>query len=198
MAVSINLLPDVRQARIRDAERRQLLSIVLVGTLVLCGLVAGGLFAVTTAQQSQIKGLSASITDKKAQLTKDPDLIKILTAQQQVSSLDRLLTNKRYVTKVFNILTEISPTAKELMLTNLEIDDKNLMKVTVTGRDFLVADRFVKALVASNVKIGSKAAEGNLPDFTNVQLSTVATDTGSRTIFSITMQLADGVYDAKR
>ena len=198
MAVRINLVPDVRQAKIRTAQRRQMLTTVLIGVLVLCGLVAGGLFAVTTAQESQIKTLSGSISDKQAKLANESDLNKVLTTQQQIATLDGLLTSKRYMTKVLTIIQELSPSSKEISLQSMALDDTNQIKLTVKGRDFFVANRLVKALQASNTKVGSKADAKNAPDFTNVTMSEITSDSSSQTSFNITMQLADGVYDAKR
>jgi Tfp pilus assembly protein PilN len=198
MPVMINLLPDIRQQKLRDAEKRQLLGLVMTTVLIVCGVLVGGMFVITAAQSARITSLTKSIAQKQSQISNDTDLPKVLTAQQQIVQLGALLKRKVYVSKLFAVLSEVSPSPKELAVSSMTSDDTGLLTAKVTAKSFYTATRAVAALAASNISVGSKAQSTNTPDFSNISLSAVDSDTSGIVSFTVTMQPGTGVTNAQR
>src|SRR4249919_3959872 len=87
MSILINLLPDLRQAKLKERRRRQLVSGISVLVWSICGGVVLLLVIFSTGQKVMIHNLDNSIEQKKNELTAMTDLPEALTAADHLNSL---------------------------------------------------------------------------------------------------------------
>ncbi len=172
MSILINLLPDIRQAKLREHRRRQLVSGVSVLVWVICGSVVALMAVYSTGQKVVIDNYTRSIADNKVKLQAVPGLVDALTAQEHLAELPTLYDNRVYMTKFFRAYSEVNPTA--IGLTSMAIDAQNAMTINGTGDSYAAVAKLARALQASNVKIGTGAAEANTPYFSGVIITNVA------------------------
>lgn len=196
MTALINLLPDVRQAKLKDERRRRLTT----GISATIGVVSIGVIAVLflfiQGQFLKIKSLTAEISDHQAAISQIPDLEDILTTQQHLDSLPSLYSQRVYLTKFYTLLGTISP--KDLALQSIALDGKNSLKFSVRARNYFIAAKFAKALEASNVTLGFGAKESNNAHFTNVQLEAVSAEIDGKVTFAITATMGTEVTNGQK
>lgn len=189
MSVLINLLPDTRQAKLRERRRRQLVT----GIAVVVWIVAGGVVALLSlyvaGQKLAISNANKQIADKKQQLENVPGLMDALTAQQHLTSLPDLYRQRVYLTKFFAAYSEANP--QDVALASMTLDATNQLVASGTAKSYLAAAKLARALEAEHVTIGKGAAAGNEPYFTNVALQTV-TRANNQVSFTINMTVGAG------
>lgn len=190
MSILVNLLPDTRQAKLRERRRRQLVGGVSVLVWVICGGVVALMSIYEVGQKVAIAALSNSINDNTTKLKAVPDLLEALTAQQHSASLATLYGKRVYMTKFFQAYTEQNP--GDVVLASLSIDNQNTLVATGTGKTYAAVAKLARTLEAANVKVGTNAAPGNTPYFTNVTLSGV-TASSQGVAFTINATIDPGV-----
>lgn len=189
MSTKINLLPDVRQAKIQDKSRRRLAVAVMAGSvMVLIGALLLG-FLTEQAQRLTINSLTNSIKDKKTQINNTPDIKTMLSLQARLAALPKLYSDRVLMTKLNKVLSALEPS--DTAFTDLSIDNNHQLTFNATGKTYLTAARIAKALEASNVSVGDGAAATNEPYFSDVQLSAVTSDSGTTT-YSVTATVNQG------
>lgn len=196
MSVAINLLPDIRQAKLREQRRRRMA--LSVGTII-CTACIGGLVVLllaTQAQKLRINQLTGQIKRDQAEINKTENLSEMLTTQQNLASLPALYNQRRFLTKLFTVLQGISP--KELGLTSLDMEDINTMKIGGRAQSYATVTKLVRALEASNVTVGENSSENNRAHFSNITISNVGAEGDGKVTFTLTAKLSEGVTDASR
>ena len=191
MAITINLLPDLHQAKLKAKRYRQL---AVGSSIVVCSASLGivlVLFIAVQAQNVQMDRLKNSIQEKEAIWVGTPNLQKILTTQQNLVFLPQLYKERAYMTKFLNLLGSVSP--KDIALQSLDLDSANTLKVIGRSRNYAAATKFAKALEASNVTLGPGAGRDNLPNFSNINLGALATATDGKVDFTLSASLSPGV-----
>jgi Tfp pilus assembly protein PilN len=172
VSILINLLPDTRQAKLREKRRRQMVG----GVSVLVWIVCGGIVALMTiyelGQTALIAGHTKSINDNKTKLQAVPGLMDALTAQQHLASLPGLYDKRAYMTKFLQAYTDVNPT--DVTLSSMALDGQNALVVRGSAKTYASVAKLARALEAANVKIGPNAAEGNTPYFASVAIADVA------------------------
>jgi len=191
MSILVNLLPDLRQAKLREHRRRQLASGIAVMIWVVCGIVLVLLTVIMTGQTVAINLVTNDIQSKTDQLKQVSWLTDALTAKQHLAALSGLYGQRVYMTKFFNAYQQADPAS--ITIGSLQIDVGNVM--TVSGKAKTMADvaKLDRALEASNVKVGTGAAASNSPYFTDVSISSVG---GAPVAFTIKATLSGGVTQA--
>jgi Tfp pilus assembly protein PilN len=193
VSILINLLPDTRQAKLKERHRRQLVG----GVSVLVWAVCGGIVALMTiyqlGQAAVIAGHTKSIKENTKELEAIPNLLDALTAQQHSASLPSLYAKRVYMTKFFDAYTEANPS--EVRLNSLGIDTANTLIVNGVGRSYAAVAKLARTLEASNVKVGPNAASTNPPYFTSVTITSVASS-NQGVSFTINAAIDPGVTSA--
>lgn len=195
MSILINLLPDLRQAKLREHRRRQLVAGVSVMIWVVCGgaLVLMSLYV--AGQKVIISNYTNSINNEKRQLQAVPNLLDAYTAQQHLAALPGLYAQRVYVTKFFDAYSQADP--QDVTLNSLTVDSSNNLSVVGSGKTYASVAKLARALAASNVTVGTGAQAANTPYFTNVQIASVknaGTGAGVNAVqFSISATLQSGV-----
>ena len=194
MSALINLLPDTRQAKLREKRRRQMMTGAAVVTWAVCGVIVLGLSLATAAEKVLISQATNSAEGKITALKEVPGLIDALTAQQHAASLPGLYTQRVYMTKFFKALSESDPS--DITLSSLTIDEANQLNVTGGARAYASVAKLARALTQSNVTIGSNAAPTNAPYFTDVNITEVSKTATQGVSFTIQATLQPGVTNA--
>ena len=194
MSALINLLPDTRQAKLREKRRRQIMTGASVVTWAVCGVIILGLSLATAAEKVLISQATKSADDKIQALNEIPGLIDALTAQQHSASLPGLYSQRVYMTKFFKALSESDPS--DITLSSLTVDELNQLNVTGGARSYASVAKLARALALSNVTIGTGASPTNTPYFTNVNITEVSKASTQGVGFTIQAALQPGVTNA--
>lgn len=121
MMIQFNLLPDVKIEYLKTRRTKRL---VLLGASTVTGIALAimiGLFIGTNfIQRNHLNNLRSDIDDKSRQLQEEKDLNKILTVQQQLSSLTALHENKPAAERLGQYMSQITP--NDVSISNLEVD----------------------------------------------------------------------------
>jgi Tfp pilus assembly protein PilN len=189
VSILVNLLPDFRQAKLKERRRRQLVTGVAVVTWAVCGGIILLLTIYVTGQKVAIGVLSNSIKEKTKQLQNISGLTDALTAQQHLAALPGLYEKRVYMTKFFEAYSAADPA--EITLGSMTIDAQNAMIISGTGRSFAAVAKLDRALEASNVKVGKDSSASNEPYFSDVSIASVDNSSG-KVNFTIHANLASG------
>lgn len=190
MSAMINLLPDIRQAKLREKRRRQVMSGSAVAAWVVCGVIILGLSLATAAEKVLIAKANSDATKNKETLRNVPGIVEALTAQQHLAALPGLYSQRVYMTKFFTALSQSDPS--DITLSSLNIDGLNQLTVTGGARAYSSVAKLARALSASNLTIGTAASPTNLPYFTDVNITEVSKTTALGVSFTIQATMQPG------
>ena len=123
MAREINLVPDIKNDMIKALKLRNLiffLSIIVaaisIGATAITALIAGG-------QQLAIDSKKGTIDTLSTKLNSYSDLKDFLTIRDQLGDINELTSNKKVLSRTFNILSALIPTgADTIKISELNVD----------------------------------------------------------------------------
>jgi hypothetical protein len=165
--IQFNLLPDVKieYLKARRTKRFVMLAsaiITSIGLTVLVVLFVG----VNVVQKNHLNNLKTDIEAASKQLREEPDLSKILTVQQQLTSLDGLHQDKPAAERLGTYLSQITPS--DVTISNFEVDfDANSMTFDGSAPSLKAVNQFVDTLKFTTYE----TVEGSGKAFTSVVLS---------------------------
>lgn len=157
MAREINLVPDIKEEMIRALKLRNLIFFVCivvasasVAVTVLFGIIAGG-------QQLAIDSKKATLEELSNKINSYSDLNDFLTVKSQLQQLSTLSSNKKVLSRTFNILSALLPTgADTITVSELNVNlDEERPTISFDGQanagqepyiDFNVLDAFKKSM----------------------------------------------------
>jgi hypothetical protein len=172
--IQFNLLPDVKQEFIK--ARRAKRSVGVIATLSAVGALALLLIMVAlvhVAQKKHLSDLNKDIDKYSHQLSEVPDLNKILTIQNQLSSLPALHEEKPTVSRLFGYMTQVTPT--DVSLDQVRIDfEAGGVTVLGTADRLETINKFVDTLKFTKFKVDEGEADKNA--FTEVVLVSFSRD----------------------
>lgn len=150
--IQFNLLPDVKLEYIKTERRKHMLiSISVLASLVAIGIFASLFVVVNVYQKIVLKSTSSDITSLSKKLTDTDDLNKILTVQNQLSSLDSLHDQKSDAKRVPEYFNQLTPST--VTITNLTVDfEANTMVVIGEAPSFDQVNQFVDTLKYTKFK----------------------------------------------
>lgn len=190
MSVLINLLPDIRQAKLREHRRRQLISGIAVVIWAVCGGLILVLGIYSAGQKAFIASYTNGIADKKKQLDKIPGLVDALTAQEHLVSLPGLYDQRIYMTKFFEAYQQSSP--QDVKLSSLSVGAANELTVSGTATSYAAVSKLARALDAANISVGPGSSSTNQPYFKDTTIKSVSNDNKNTVSFSITTMVESG------
>lgn len=193
MSFLVNLLPDIRQAKIRAKKRRQLAIGIAVSTWVVCGGVVVLLLVYMTGQKVVIANYTKSIADNKVELEKIPGIGDAYTAEQHLAALPGLYAKRVYLTKFFDIYTQVDPT--EVTVGSMNIDVRNQLVVSGSAKTYAAVAKLARALEAANTKVvKNPPTTSSAPYFSNITIANTNTiDAAHGVSFTISATLDSGV-----
>lgn len=166
--IEVNLLPDVKQEYIKaERSRRLIISISVIVIIVSIGLLVLLLF-VGALQKKHIKDLSKDIDSYSSELKSKKQISKILTVQNQLSTLTSLHDQKPAVSRVFDYINQITPT--QVDISDLTFDFTK-QEITISGNaDSLSAvNKYIDTLKFT--KYSTSGPNSQAKAFSNVVLT---------------------------
>lgn len=123
MAREINLVPDIKGEMIKTLKMRNfifflciIVSAASIAATVLIGLIAGG-------QGAAIDGKKKTIDNLSAKLNSYSDLNDFLTIKDQLGNISQLTSNKKVLSRTFNILSALLPAgADTITISELDVN----------------------------------------------------------------------------
>ena len=126
--IQFNLLPDVKLEYIKTRRTKRLVTIIsLVAAGVSVAILALLFLTVQIVQHKHLVDISADIKSEVTTLNKVEDLNKILTIQNQLSSLPALRAKEPIVSRLFDYIQQTTPTQ-----VNISKVDVDLLTNTIT------------------------------------------------------------------
>lgn len=108
--VQFNLLPDVKLQYIKaERTKRTVVSLCVIIAGAAVGLFILFFTAVNVVQKQHMGNLNEDIDNYVKQLEEKPELSKILTIQNQLSSLSQLHSQKPVVSRTFTYIQQVTP-----------------------------------------------------------------------------------------
>lgn len=203
--IQFNLLPDVKLEYIRTRRTKRFVNFLSFG-------VAGSLFVVmillvlfvNVAQSKHLRDLNKDIKTSSDQLQGIKDLDKILTIQNQLSSLPVLHAQKPVTSRLFTYLSQVIPAqvgTQSLSVSKLEVD-MTLKTVTITGEADSVntVNKFVDTLKFTSFSLTDKSNQDTDPKAFSSVVSFISRDekeAGYKITFSFDPVIFDITKDPK-
>lgn len=175
--MQFNLLPDVKLEYVKTQRTKHLLTLVsVVASVVSLGILAVSFFSVSVVQKKSLNDLDKDISHYSKQLQSVKDLDKILTVQNQLSTLTGLHDQKPVASRLFGYLTQLTP--KQANLDKLTVDfSTNTMSLGGTAPTQAVVSTYTDTLKSTTYKTDAGATAHA---FSSVVLSTFGrTDAGA-------------------
>lgn len=129
--IQFNLLPDIKIQYLRARRQKQMILSASVITIIASVVVMVTLISIVFGvQRKSINDLSNDINTASSELEGTKDLTKMLTVQNQLKALPDLHEAKPVVSRIFNYITQSTPTAASISRLNA---DFTLQTVTISG-----------------------------------------------------------------
>lgn len=157
MAREINLVPDVKGEMIKALKLRNLIfflsaavAAISIAVTLIVGLIMGG-------QQIAITNKQATISKLSDKLNSYSDLSDFLTIKDQVGNINDLTSNKKVLSRTFNILSALIPTGVDtITISELNVNlsgtepvysfDAQANSGTEPSIDYAVLEAFKKSM----------------------------------------------------
>ena len=172
MAREINLVPDIKDEMIKTLKLRNLIFFLCavvaaasVGVTLIFGLIVGGQNLIIESKDNTIKLMN----DKVVSYT---DLNDFITIKDQLSNISSLTSDKKVLSRTFNILTALLPTgADTIEISELSVDlsddgptlsfDAQADAKNPPYIDYNVLDSFKKSMQYMHYDYGSYVDKNN-------------------------------------
>lgn len=129
--IQFNLLPDIKIQYLKARRQKHLVLLSSTVVIIACGVVMAMLISfVFVVQKKSINDLSKDINAASDELKSTPDLTKMLTVQNQLKALPSLHDDKPVVSRMFNYITQSTPTAVSISRLNA---DFMAQTITISG-----------------------------------------------------------------
>lgn len=180
--IQFNLLPDVKIAYLKTqrTKRTVILSSVIAAVVFL--VILGLLFvSVQVVQKKTLKDVSKDIEKEMSALTATQDLDKILTIQNQLSSLPGLHDKKPIASRLFDYIVVVTPTNAKI--NKLDVDfSTNTISIAGTADSLSTINRFADSIKFATYKTASVS---DVKPFSNV-VTTPTLDATNKPSYIIT------------
>jgi uncharacterized protein YoxC len=166
--IQFNLLPDVKLEYIRAARSKRL--VMTISVLVAAAALATLIILVMTVmvfQKQHMNHLSSDIKKYSADLKGTPDLDKILTIQNQLTSLSGIHEKKPDTNRIIPYIKQITPAAASISSLNIDFA-ASTVTVTGTADSLVTVNKYVDTLKFTKYSDGQTTTEA----FSDVVLTT--------------------------
>lgn len=191
--IQINLLPDVKIEYLKSRKMRAMIMsisvlviIVSLGIVLLVGAYAYGV------QKKQLSDLDNSIKKNVAQLNKIEDLDKILTVQNQLTTLDKVHSEKPAITRLATFLPQITP--QDVQISALSVDYGNsTMEIKGTANSAEAVNKYVDTIKFTTFTVNNDPSTEKKA-FSSVVLSKVSIS-ASKVDYTIDFNFDPQIFD---
>ncbi|HSW65915.1 MAG TPA: hypothetical protein VLI54_02150 [Bacillota bacterium] len=182
--IQFNLLPDIKIQYLK--ARRQKHLVMLASTIVTVVSVAVLVFLISIVfglQKKNISDLSSDIKTDSAELKSTANLNRMLTVQNQLTSLAALHDAKPVTSRVYSFMTQVTPTNASISRMSADFS-LHTMQISGVADTLSTVNSFVDALKYAKYHTAA-APSTEAPAFTSVVLSSFARD--KTATFTITL-----------
>lgn len=178
--IQFNLLPDVKQQYVKARQLKRLVVLVSfavsgVSLFVLILL----LLTVDVVQKKSLHDLNANIMSKSSQLQKVPDLDKILTVQNQLTTLTGLHDSKPVSSRLFGYMAQVTPNT--VTISKLTIDySANTLSISGEAPSLDLVNTYTDTLKNTTYTTDAPGSQA-VNAFSQVVLSTFGRDSKGAT-----------------
>ena len=164
--LQFNLLPDVKLDYLKAQRSRKLIiSTAAAVTLAAVALFLALIFTADVVQKHLISNADNSVTQATKQLQNQPNLDKILTVQNQLTTLSSLHKQNTVSSRLFTYLPELTPVNVKIGQMTLDFSS-NTLSIGGTADSPHTVNTFIDTLKFTTYKVGSQ--DSNHPAFTSV------------------------------
>jgi len=191
--VQFNLLPNVKLEYVKTQSTKRILTLTsVVVSIVGVVLLVLSFTTVDVVQKKSLHDLNNDITKYSAQLKSVKDLDKILTVQNQLSTLTNLHEQKPVTSRLFGYISQLTPA--QANLSQLSIDfSANTLTIGGGAPTLDVVSTYTDTLKATTYKNSAAATTTVTHAFTHVVLSSFGrTDSGAT--FTITASFDPAIF----
>jgi len=192
--VQFNLLPDVKLEYVKTQRTKYLLTFIsFVASAAALGILLLAFVTVHVVQQKSLNDLSKDIKKYSTQLKSTKDLDKILTVQNQLSTLTTLHDSKPVSSRLFTYLTNVTPAQAGL---NKVTVDFTANTITLGGGAPSMDTVSLYTDTLKSAKYTVEGSDAKTAAFSNVVLTSFGRDETGAT-FTITAQFDPQIFNVK-
>jgi Tfp pilus assembly protein PilN len=198
MSIRVNLLPDVRLAKMRDQRTRHMVAGISILVWAVTGLVVGGMGILYAAEKVQLANLNKAIAADKAELASISGLNSALTAQQATKNLGSLYDSRTYFSAFMPLLMSRLPL--EVSIQSVQQNESGTLTISGVAKSIQAANKFTDSLKVASPKIlfPNDETASDLPYFTAVEVNQFAKDDGGRASFSLTATVSPEAFHGQK
>lgn len=177
MAVQVNLLPDIKQERIRAARLKRTIISVTTIILVVAVAVPVVLFVLNQGIKLATNRTQAEINERKNTIENFENINTMLTVQSNLDNLPELYQRRAFSTDLLQTITPLLPS--EISLSSLEADMSGNIQFIGIAPNFSSVQKFYNALLYAGLDANPDSVD---PDpqvngqFTNLTLENASGD----------------------
>ena len=190
--VQFNLLPDVKLEYVKTQRTKHLLTLIsVVVSAAGIAILAVALVSVDVVQKKSLHDLNSDISRYSNQLKGVKNLDKVLTVQNQLSTLTSLHDQKPVTSRLFGYLSQMIP--QKASLNKLTLDyTTNQLTVGGTADTLDTVSTLTDTLKAAKY---TTDAGGNGHAFSDVVLSSVSRDNAGAS-FTVTCTFDPAIFNS--
>lgn len=190
--IQFNLLPDVKLEYLKAQRLKRVVMVVstLVSAAALTVFVIL-LMAVQVVQKRHLGNLTEDIRLDSATLKAVPEIDKILTVQNQLTSLPPLHNQKPVASRLVGYLSQVTPAQVSISKLNVDFANKT-MRFTGDADALSTVNKFVDTLKFTDYAVPDGSKQGKA--FSNVVLTEFARDAQGAT-YQIDLVFDAAIFD---
>lgn len=192
--IQFNLLPNVKLEYVKTQRTKRMLTMVsVIVSIASIGVLLLSIVAVDVVQKKSLNDLNGDINRYSTQLKSVKDLDKILTVQNQLSTLTSLHSKKPVASRLFTYISQVTPSQiKEL--NQLSVDfTTNALTIGGSAPSLDVVSTYTDTLKAAMYK--TDAGNASTHAFSNVVLSSFGRSDSDAT-FTITCSFDPIIFNS--
>lgn len=194
--LQFNLLPDVKLEYVKTQRTKRLLTLLsLAVSAVGIGMLIIALITVDVVQKKSLSDENKDIARYSSQLKSIPNLDKILTVQNQLSTLTGLHNQKPVASRLFTYISQVTPS--QASLNQLQVDfTQNTMTIGGSAPSLDVVSTYTDTLKATVYKIAGDDSGTGTHAFSSVVLTNFGRSDQGAT-FTITLNFDPAIFNTK-
>ena len=193
----INLLPDIKQNRLKSQRVKHLTMSIAVFLMIAAIALPVTLFLINQGQKLYVKRIQDQINERQDTVKNTPNITTMLTVKDHMASLPTLYDQRLYVTKLLSYLPSITPS--DIRFNNLGIDTSGHIIISGTTLSYSNVDKFYQAMLYAGVNYDPNAIEADpnaAGNFTNVVLESAGGTSGQEVQFTISADFKPDLVSA--
>jgi len=153
-SVQFNLLPEIKMDYIRaQGTRNKITAAAVLISAVSLAILIVMILSVEVVQRKQLNDAAKQITSTSTNIKNEPQILKILTVQNQLQTLVSLHADKHITSRVFDYLSQVTP--PNVSLGRLSIDyETNTMTIDGQADTAASVNKFIDTLKFTNYTVG--------------------------------------------